>query len=332
MMQKKYESILEYAREVDKMPFSTCLSLDKMRKERRTYESVYMKFVNSGKYFKSHAFCFYEGEDGKYYDSRIRQRFGDKFITFIVGNKKEVLKLLEKINSTDLYDKVCTMFFIDRDYDVSKSEYNQDLFETPCYSIENFYVQYECLTNILQSEFGLNIVDEDYKKCLRDFKAREEEFNESILEFNALVFLRRQKSESNSNYSFSSVKTSRMIKVDVDKIVRANRYEETISGIKEKLEFEQHEIENAKKELEEKGDYSNNFRGKNQLDFLVEFIKKLKKLNDDGGYFSLKYNNIHINLTSNRLSELSQYAVTPSVLEDFLERHKKEFMLLSNSD
>lgn len=331
MMQKKYESILKCAREVEKMPSSTGLSLEKMRKERRTYESVYMKFVNSGKYFNSHAFCFYEGEDGKYYDSRIRQRFQDKFITFIVGNKKEVLKLLERITSTDLYDKVCTMFFVDRDYDVSKSDYNRDLFETPCYSIENFYVQYECLTNILQSEFGLNIVDEDYKKCLQDFKAREEEFNELILEFNALVFLRRKKSESNSNYSFSSVKTSRMIKVDIDKIVKANRYEETINEIKEQLGFEQHEIENTKKELEERGDYSKNFRGKNQLDFLVEFIKKLKKLNDDGGYFSLKYNNIHINLTSNRLSELSQYAVTPSVLEEFLERHKKAFMLINNS-
>jgi hypothetical protein len=54
-------------------------------------------------------------------------------------------------------------------------------------------------------------------------------------------------------------------------------------------------------------------------------------VNDDGGYFETKYNNIHINLTSNRLSELSQYAVTPPTLEDFLERHKKEFMILTNA-
>ena len=63
----------------------------------------------------------------------------------------------------------------------------------------------------------------------------------------------------------------------------------------------------------------------------MEFIKALKKLNDDGGYFEIKYNNIHINLTSNRLSELSQYAVTPSTLDEFLERHKKEFMILTNA-
>ena len=91
------------------------------------------------------------------------------------------------------------------------------------------------------------------------------------------------------------------------------------------------EIEKAEEELVRKGKFSLNFRGKNQLDFFVGFIRTLKKVNDDGGYFETKYNNIHINLTSNRLSELSQYAVTPPTLEDFLERHKKEFMILTNA-
>ena len=55
------------------------------------------------------------------------------------------------------------------------------------------------------------------------------------------------------------------------------------------------------------------------MDFFVAFIKQLKSLNSTGGYFSEKYNNIHINITSNRLSELSQYAITPSSLEEFLD-------------
>lgn len=104
-----------------------------------------------------YAFCFYEGEDGKYYDSRIRQKFDDQFITYSVGNKKEVLKLLRKITSTDLYNNVCTMFFVDRDYDESIAKDYKDLFETPCYSIENLYVQQECLLKLLQSEFGINL-------------------------------------------------------------------------------------------------------------------------------------------------------------------------------
>lgn len=307
------------------------LSLEQMRKERGTYEAIYLKFVSFRKYHKTYAFCFYEGEDGKYYNSRIRQKFGNNFVAYTVGNKKEVLKLLNKITDTNLYNDVCTMFFVDRDYDISISGNNENLFETPCYSIENLYVHRECLLRILQSEFGLNEIDDDCKKCLHDFDEREKEFNRHILEFNSLVYLRRKKSDSNSNCAFGSIKTSHMVKVDIKKVKKATKYDETINGIIEKLQVEEFEIEEAKKELHEKGNFSLNFRGKNQLDFFVEFIKELKKLNDEGGYFAIKYNNIHINLTSNRLSELSQYAVTPVVLEEFLERHKNKFMILTDA-
>ena len=209
---------------------------------------------------------------------------------------------------------------------------SEKLFETPCYSIENFYVQRECLKKILQSEFGLNEIDNDFQKSLADFEQRERDFNNEILEFNSLVYLRRKKSDSNSNCSFGSIKTSHMLKVNVNKVEKATKYDETINDIKEKLQFEEKEIEKAKEELKAKGDFSVNFRGKNQLDFFVEFIRGLKKLNEDGEYFEIKHNNIHINVTSNRLSELSQYAVTPPILEEFLEKNKAEFKIFTNAD
>lgn len=295
--------------------------LEQMRKSCGTYEAVFIQFVNNRKYYNSYAFCFYEGEDGKYYDPRIRQKFSDKFMTFIVGNKKEVIKLLKKINSEDLYKDVCTMFFVDRDYDKSLLGQQENIFETPCYSIENLYAQEECLKKILQSEFGLNMVDEDFQKCLQDFRFRADEFKECILEFNALAYLRRERSDSNSNCAFGSVKTSHIVKVEVAKVERASRYVDTIQDIKEKLQFSEEDIEKAKNILNEQGNFSMNFRGKNQLDFFVSFIKGLKELNNVGGYFSEKYNNVHINITSNRLSELSQYAITPSCLEKFLDVH-----------
>lgn len=306
------------------------LSLEQMREERYTFEAIYVKFVNSRKYYKSYAFCFYEGEDGKYYDSRIRQKFEDKFITYPVGNKKEVLKLLKRIKTAGLYDNVCMMFFVDRDCDISMMGTDEDLFETPCYSIENLYAQKESLIKILQSEFCLNMIEEDCQRCLQDFELREREFNNYILEFNSLVYLRRKKSGSNSNCSFGSIKTSHMVKVDVDKISKATKYDETINKIKGKLQVEEDEIEDTKNYLTRQGSFSLNFRGKNQLDFFVEFIRGLKKLNDIGGYFSIKHNNIHINITSNRLSELSQYAVVPTALEGFLEIHRNKFIKLTN--
>lgn len=44
-----------------------------------------------------------------------------------------------------------------------------------------------------------------------------------------------------------------------------------------------------------------------------------------------KYNNIHINITANRLSELSQYAITPQVLVEFLKNHKNKMLLISRN-
>lgn len=305
--------------------------VEKMRKERGSYGAVFVKLVNNQKYYNSHAFCFYEGEDGKYYDCHIRQYFHDKFITFSVGNKKEVLKLLKKVNTTDLYKNVCLMFFVDRDYDEIR-ESNKDLFVTPCYSIENLYVQEECLKKILQSEFGLNILEEDYQKCLQDFRLRENEFNDHLLEFNSLVYLRRKKSESNSNFSFGTVKTTHLIKFRIDEISKSPKYDETTNNIKTELGFlDNDEISKVKEELKTKGEFSWNFRGKNQLDFFVYFVKELKRLNNIGGYFTTKYNNIHIDITANRLSELSQYAIVPPILEEFLEIHKRQFSEIISS-
>lgn len=303
--------------------------LEQMREERGTYGAIFVQFVHISKYYNSFAFCFYEGEDGKYYDCRIRQKFFNRIITFSVGNKKEVLKLLKRINSEGIYDDKCMMFFVDKDYDENLLD-DENLFQTPCYSIENFYVQEECLKSILQSEFGLNEIEEDFQKCLQDFRLRSKEFNEYIMEFNSLVYLRRQKSDSNSNFSFSSVKTAHLVEIGVDKISKAIKYDEVMRNIKKTLKFHDDEIIKAKIDLNTRGDFSWNFRGKNQLDFFVNFIKELKKLNKKGGYFSKRYNNIHIDITSNRLSELSQYAITPSILDDFLEKHKEQ--LLSSSD
>ena len=84
------------------------------------------------------------------------------------------------------------------------------------------------------------------------------------------------------------------------------------------------EIQNSIEELTKKGNYSLNFRGKNQLDFFVEFLNKLKSLRKEGKYFKTKYD-VKLNITNNRLSELSQYAVTPPELEKFLNKHKLKF-------
>lgn len=289
------------------------LLLKQMREERETSQSVYTEFISDRKYYKTHAFCFYAREEGKYYNPRVEKKF-KKIISYEVRNKREVLKLLRRITSTDLYSNVCVMFFVDRKYDSNMNVYNEELFETPCYSIENLYVQRECLEKILRSKFRLNETDNDFAKCMQDFEQRVTEFNNQILEFNALVYLRKEK---DVDYLFDSVKTSHMIKVNVAKVSKTAEYDNIINRIKEKLKIDNKEIEEAKNELINNGNFMQNFRGENQLDFFVEFV------ND------FKCKNVHINITMSRLSELSQYALTPSSLESFLEKRKEKFPTLS---
>lgn len=297
------------------------MTLDQMREKRNVSEALFKKFTEANHYFETHAFCFYEGEDGKYYNSRIEDVFGDNYIPYIAGTKKAVLKIMEKIQSDPLYDNVCTMYFIDRDYDESLANTNKDLFETPCYSIENLYAQEYVLGRILRSEFGLGITDSDYHKCITNYQLRLAEFNRHILRFNAVVKYQHQYCPE-TICAFSKIKTSHLVQITINQVTQGPRHDEQIAKLITSLSAEEDQIAAIENELLADCNPCFALRGKNQLDFFVTMISIFKDLNSSGGYFSEKRNGVNINLSNNRLSELSQYAITPPELMSFLKAHK----------
>lgn len=299
------------------------LSLDEMREKRTIAEVLYKKFTEANEFFETHAFCFYEGEDGKYYNSRVAKYWGSNYITQDAGRKREVLRVMEKIQSDPLYSNVCTMFFIDRDYDESLANTNDDLFETPCYSIENLYAQECVLNSILQAEFGLNPTDPDLYKCIIDYQSRLKEFNQIIAKFNAVVKYQHLYAPD-TICTFSNVKTSHLAHIEIGQVSKATRHDEQINKLISKLSADIELLKQLENELDLESSPHLIFRGKNQLDFLVSFIMKLKELNSSEGYFSRKLKHVYISLTENRLSELSQYAITPPELISFLERHRPQ--------
>jgi hypothetical protein len=295
--------------------------VEELRVARQKANAVYLKFTESKEKFSNYAFCFFEGEDAKYYNFRIKKYFEGNFLTYPVGNKKEVLKLMNKIEKDSLYDNVVKMFFIDNDFDKSLKGTAQNLYETPCYSIENLYVQEECFRDIIQSEFGINQTHEDYQKCIKDFDERFKEFMSEVEEFNALALLRRKKSNSNSDVKFGDIKTTNLVNIGVNQTSKAYRYNEIIDNIKSKLNIQQVELLESIVELREEDNAIMRYRGKNQLDFLCIYLQQLKDLNNKGQYFSEKHNCVKLNITGNRLSELSQYALTPRCLDTFIHSH-----------
>ena len=296
------------------------ITIAEMREMREMSSVLYKKFSESREFFSTHAFCFYEGEDGKYYNSRIERYWGNSFIPMVAGNKKEVLKAMKKITSDPMYDDVCTMFFVDRDYDESLKGTNSHLFETPCYSIENLYAQESSLDKILRAEFGLNITDSDYHKCKDVYRLRLAEFNNIIMRFNAIVKYQHQYAP-NICCRFSSIKTSHLARISIDHVSQAARHDEQISLLTEKLNVDVSMIDGIEAELRLESNLDNILRGKNQLDLFVGMIACFREANNQGVFFSQKLENVHINISVNRLSELSQYAITPPELNEFLSRH-----------
>ena len=310
-------------RDENKMAYRE-ITVEYMREKRRTAETGYIKFVEARQYHKTHAFCFYEGEDGKYYNMRIARAFGDQFISFVAGNKNEVIKLMHKIKSSGIYTDVCLMFFVDRDFGPSLVDTDEDLFETPCYSVENFYTGEQTFCNILQAEFGLNISEADYGKCIEAYKRGLKEFCRLMIDFNSLVCYQHWCCPC-TVYRFNQIKTSQLVELRDGKVEWAPRYEEKIEGIKAALHPDEKIMERIKTELSKVEDPNQVFRGKNQLDFLTQMVKYFKEQNRKGGYFSEKHDTVHINISENRLSELSQYAMTPPELTAFVAAHYEKY-------
>lgn len=295
--------------------------LDEMRQGREEPSTAFMEFTSKRKYHKEYAFCFYECEDGKYYDNRIRNIIGNKSIHIRAGNKQKVLRVMKLIKSKKEYQYVNTMFFVDRDMEFNMEEYlESDLYVTPCYSIENLYVNEESFGMILETEFGLNIDDEDYKKYKIKFTELYDVFCDLMLEFNTLVFLRKEKKCTEVN--IQDIETKNLINVNIlDGVKKTIKYDAIINKIKQDINVIDEEIESAKERLLNYGKKSDIFRGKNQLYFIIKFLEQLCDKSKNKALFKEVPKCIRINPSLNTLSTLSSYAKTPPDLTDFIKKH-----------
>ncbi len=303
------------------------LTLEQMRAQRTISQVAFKKFTEIYKKIPQYAFCFYEGEDAKYYNSRIDTIWGHEIYTIVAGNKKAVIQTMSKIKSDPLYEDICTMFFVDRDFDESIAGTNDDLFETPCYSIENLFACESTLSNVLKSEFGLNECDDDFQKCMENYKRLLEEYNDIIYKFNALVAYQHTFAPNKSG-NFSNVKLSQIARITLEKVDKSSKFDDMVSDFNLKFQVDVTKMEQLEFELRKAGNPELVLRGKNQLDFMCKFISLLREANDHStndvpSYFSVKLSRVYIDLTTNRLSQLSQYARTPIELKNFLMAHRR---------
>lgn len=277
----------------------------------------YHKFVLLSRGRENHLFCFFEGNDSVYYSLRIKAICSMEYHPISCGNKKSVLEVYS-ILSKEAYKKFKKAFFVDSDFDAPIN--NPEIFETPYYSVENFYVNTYTLKEILKNEFKLTEEEDSFQKVVSVFESQLEEFNEAMLLFNAWYAAIKTKNSTKSiNVSLSDKLPREFVCVKIGEI--KSKY--TLASIKAHFkdcieEVTEEEIEKSKHKLCSK-DLSQCLRGKFQFWFFYEFLSFI--IEDSNSNNKLLKNRTKFNLNKGQMiSQLSQYAFTPAELNAYLKR------------
>lgn len=266
--------------------------------------------------------CF-EGKDVKYYRSRIEQYLTENFGYISCNGKSKVLELRQKISQNPQYRGKLCLYFVDCDFDDNSDIHNQDdVYITPCYSIENLYISDGVFEKILSDEFSINQHNENqeilFNRIKSLFKERKKEFLQCIEEFNYYVYL--IKLNNKNNISYQDIKISNLVDLNLNQVTK--KYH-CISEIIEGIDLDSFDLSIAVEYFLEK-DHEKYFRGKNNFNFLEAFLSRLKddatQKNISRVVFPKKQN---IEFTNNNLlSTASKYAETPQCLIDFLKKYK----------
>ncbi|MGJ8760734.1 MAG: DUF4435 domain-containing protein [Polaribacter sp.] len=285
------------------------------KKKKNSPAVAIQRFVLLKKEFNNDLFCFYEGKDGPYYYNRIINHFGDNHHPITCGNKKAVLKVYEylKIN----YSNSNTSFFVDKDYDEQQNQSN--LYETPCYSIENFYTSVKVLKAVLKNEFLLSETDKEYKDVIELFVQNKNDFHSSITLLNSWYAAAKQIAQAKGtsvNASLDEKPPKEFIIIKIGKIQSDYDFSKIIEKYPNSIEVTEAEVQTKMSEFNTK-DKSQIFRGKYELDFMYNFLKFI--IEDANNSKDLIKTKTSFNIDKARiLSQLSQYAETPDCLVEYI--------------
>lgn len=139
-------------------------------------------------------YCVVEGYDLPYYNPRV-EAISEKKCEFIIANgKRNVLSLHGIIKKRLEYSKLKLLYFVDCDYELNDSIPN-DIYITPGYSVENFYVSYKSFCKILLGIFHIDIFHPKFNLCKRLYEDRLNDFLFAVRDFCAWYKLIRMNGE-----------------------------------------------------------------------------------------------------------------------------------------
>jgi hypothetical protein len=298
---------------------------DLIQAKEEAFSVPYQSFVLMTGSFPNDLFCFIEGKDAPYYHFRIKSEYGGEIHYVNCKGKKNVLKVKQMIEQHKEYDALKTNYFIDKDFDISLNKSSANLYETPCYSIENLYCTPSSVKEILKCEFQLLESDKEFENIYNIYVNLLDDYSKAILLFNAWYSLQKEKSRTlriPNNVSLDSSLPKGYIKVSIEKIDSDYDLEKIKATFQNSIEVNREELVARMTELS-KGDIHQNLRGKYMFNFLVHFIRDLITDANTKGKQKYLSKKAKFNIDNNTaLSSLSSYAETPDCLREFARKAK----------
>lgn len=302
------------------------MDVQKTREARSKAVVIFTKFCQSKEFHENALFCFYEGEDAKYYGSRVEQITGrscKNIVSYNCGGKAGVLKVKELIKKKKQYEQVKTAYFIDSDFFPEKN-LDKDIYQTSGYSVENYYTSTTAFTRILNYAFGISCNSSDFEKCMRDYERSMKVFHKHVLILNAWIKAHRMKELDIgkrrlelSNFKISKCfQTISIEKVCIKQVINKEYLEKCFPDL---CMIDDTEISRYVKELK-KTNLQQTLRGKYEIEFLRKIIDDLKIKNKNGGYFTEQKECIKIDPNVDPLLLLGQCADTPENLVTYLKQ------------
>ncbi|WP_426672047.1 DUF4435 domain-containing protein [Mucilaginibacter sp. McL0603] len=280
--------------------------------------TAYHKFVLLSNRRETDLFCFFEGQDSKYYSPRIKAFSQTNYHPIICGNKQTVIKTFQLLDEKEVYKKYKKLYFIDRDFD-EKNE-NPHIYETPCYSIENLYCQEETLIEILKNEFSLTEEDREFHIIIETFRKNQKDYHSATALFNAwyaVLKCVRNKTGVSTNVSLDESLPKDFILLKIGELRSNYDLQKIKETFPDALTVTDDDI-NKKEQEFLKADCSKIFRGKFEMHFFYKFLlyliedaNKEKKMLKKKTSFSVSRGLL--------LSQICQYAITPSCLNEYLK-------------
>lgn len=302
---------------------------------------AFMEFTRIYPQNKDKVFCFHEGEmDDKYYSLRIEADLKDFEVYYKFCHGKDNVKNIHSIISKNIdYKETKAIYLVDSDFDDTLNI--SDIYETPCYSIENFYVGEKTLTEIIKREFYIFEDDINYNIIISKFKKLQKEFHEKTIELNSWIYYQRIQERQVGEHR----------KLHLDTLKHKDLYNITLNGIDKKynLEFLKNKFPNAYdvtqdelnqiiKTLRSK-DACLFFRGKFEFYFICSFLDLIIEeynlcRNGHSNIFTkhadMKKVTLNVSTKSEQLlCPLSVYAYTPPCLSSYIKRMNLKFKEVS---